>query len=132
MQVRQLVFGAALSALLPVLLPIGANAVTEQNFNAKTTEDLVALCSAKATDAMGTAALNFCHGYAQGAVSVELEREAAAHQSKLFCFPSPTPSRTVTLEEFVKWANANPSHMSDRPADGLFAFFGERFPCARK
>ncbi len=120
------VLGVAFAA---ALLPLAANAVTEQNFNARTTEDLVALCSANPSDAMGTAALNFCHGFAQGAVSVEMQREGATRQRKLFCFPNPMPSRTTTLEEFVKWAKANPAHMPDRPADGLFAFLAERFPC---
>jgi hypothetical protein len=126
MKLKRITMGAVLSA---TLLAAAANAATEQNFNARTTEDLVALCSANPGDAMGTAALNFCHGFAQGAVSVEMERQAAARQAKMFCFPNPTPSRSTTLGEFVKWARANPARMSDRPADGLFAFFSERFPC---
>jgi hypothetical protein len=124
-----IIMGAAVFA---TLLPAAADAATEQNFNARTTEDLVGLCSANPNDAMGTAALNFCHGFAQGAVSVEMEREAAARQAKMFCFPNPTPARSTTLGEFVRWAKANPARMSDRPADGLFAFLSERFPCPGK
>jgi hypothetical protein len=129
MALKHIIMGAALSA---ALLPAAANAATEQNFNARTTEDLVALCSAEPTDAKGTAALNFCHGFAQGAVSVEMERVAASKQRRPFCFPNPTPPRSTTLEEFVKWARANPAHMPDRPVDGLLAFLSERFPCPVK
>src|SRR4051812_28775485 len=99
MELRHIIACAVLSA---GLLPAVAHAVTERNFNARTTEDLVALCSADPKDAMGTAALNFCHGFAQGTVAVEMERRSASKE-RLFCFPNPTPSRSTTLDEFVKW-----------------------------
>jgi Rap1a immunity proteins len=123
---KHFIAGAVLSA---ALLPAAARAVTDQNFNARTTEDLVALCSADANESMGTAALNFCHGFAQGAVAVEMEREAA-DKRRSFCFPRPTPSRSTTINEFVRWARANQGRMSDRPTDGFFAFLAERFPCS--
>ena len=123
---------AALLALVPaVMAPSGAFAVTEADFAAKTTGDLVNLCGADAKEAMGTAALNFCHGFAQGAVSVVMEEAAASKRAKLFCFPSPAPSRTATLTEFVTWARANPARLNGTPADGLFAFLKERFPCGK-
>ncbi len=80
---------------------------------------------------MQTAASNFCHGFTQGAVSVLIEQDRLNGKSKPFCFPSPAPARSVTIGEFVKWAEANQRHMPDRPADGFFAFLGERFPCGK-
>ena len=102
------VAGAALTA---ALLPFSAQAVTEKNFGVRTTEDLVALCSATPSERMGTAALNFCDGFAQGAVDVEFQRDTANRQPKPFCFPNPTPPRRETLSEFVKWARANPARL---------------------
>jgi len=119
---------AALFALAPC---VTYAAVTESDFGAKTTSDLVDLCSADPKEPMGTAALNFCHGFAQGAVSVEMEEAAATKRAKLFCFPTPAPTRTATIAEFVTWARANPSHLSERAADGLFGFLRERFPCGK-
>ncbi len=109
-----------------------AHAVTQSNFQLRNTEDLAALCAAKPSEgAMQTAASNFCHGFAQGAVSVLLQQDRANGKAKPFCFPTPAPARSVTIGEFVKWAAANPKHMEDRAADGFFAFLGERFPCGK-
>jgi hypothetical protein len=120
------------AAALIALLPSAAFAVTEADFAAKTTGDLVDLCAADPKEPMGTAALNFCHGFAQGAVAVEMEVAMASKRDKLFCFPTPTPSRSATLAEFVTWARANPAHLNEGAADGLFGFLRERFPCGKK
>jgi hypothetical protein len=73
------------AAALLALAPSVAFAVTEADFAAKTTGDLVNLCAADAKEPMGTAALNFCHGFAQGAVSVVMQR----HPSAPSCSASP-------------------------------------------
>jgi hypothetical protein len=131
MQLTRLAAAALLAVVPAVMAPSSAFAVTEADFAAKTTGDLVNLCGADAKEPMGTAALNFCHGFAQGAVSVVMEEAAASKRAKLFCFPSPAPSRTATLTEFVNWARANPARLTGTPADGLFAFLKERFPCGK-
>jgi hypothetical protein len=114
---------------LVLLVPGAPHAATEANFGANTTGDLVELCAATPDNAIGTAAVNFCQGFAQGAVSVEMQNLAAFHGPKLFCLPNPLPARTETLSEFVKWARAAPDHLAQSPADGLFRFLGERYPC---
>jgi hypothetical protein len=116
------------SALL-VLAPCAAQAASEANFAAGTTGDLVELCSATPDSAMGTAAVNFCEGFAQGAVSVEMQNLAAFRGPKLFCMPNPPPSRDQALSEFAKWAHASPDRMSASSTDGLFRFLSERYPC---
>ena len=114
------------------LAPTVAFAVTEADFAAKTTGDLVNLCGADPKEPMGSGALNFCHGFAQGAVTVQMEMQEASRRPKLFCISQPAPSRTQTLGEFVAWAKANPAHLSEPAADGLFGFLRERFPCGKK
>ena len=129
MRIRKCVLGAAVAL---ALAPAAAWAVSESDFSAHTTGELVDLCAADPHGPMGTAALNFCHGFAQGAVSVQMERSAAEKPSyRLFCFPSPSPERTATLTEFVTWARADPSRLNERAADGLFRFLTERFPCGK-
>jgi hypothetical protein len=93
---------------------------------ARTAGDLAALCAADPSSAGADAKINFCHGFAQGAVDDRLRVEA---DKKPFCFPSPTPSRTATLREFVAWVRASPANRDLPVLDGLFRFFGERFPC---
>ena len=114
---------------LVLLAPCSPHAATEANFGAATTADLVELCTAAPDNAIGTAAVNFCEGFAQGAVLVEMQNLAALRGSKLFCMPNPLPSRNEALSEFVKWARASPDRMSASSTDGLFRFLSERYPC---
>jgi hypothetical protein len=117
------------AAALILLAPRVPHAATEANFGVNTTGDLVELCTAQPDNTTGTAAVNFCEGYAQGAVSVEMQNLAAFRGPKLFCMPNPLPTRTDTLNEFVKWARASPDRLAQPAADGLFRFLGERYPC---
>jgi Rap1a immunity proteins len=121
--------GWTVVAGLVLLVPCAPRAATEANFGANTTGDLVELCAATPDNAIGTAAVNFCQGFTQGAVLVEMQNLAALRGSKLFCLPNPAPTRTETMSEFVKWARASPDRLAQSPTDGLFRFLGERYPC---
>ena len=58
-------------------------AVTLQDYQDKVltnAADLADLCAAKPDDSIGTAAVNFCHGYARGAVALQLQRDAASRR----------------------------------------------------
>ena len=114
----------ALLALAMILLAMPAHAQRAINIQARTAGELADLCGANPREPQGDAKINYCHGFAQGAVDVVLRGE-----KKPFCFPSPTPSRSATLGEFVNWVRANPTHRSESALDGLFHFLGERFPC---
>ena len=117
------------AAALVVLAPWTTHAATEANFGARTTGDLVELCTAAPDNAIGTAAVNFCEGFAEGAVSVELQNMAGFRGSKLFCMPNPPPSRNEALSAFVNWARVSPDRLAQSSTDGLFRFLSERYPC---
>jgi hypothetical protein len=121
--------GWAAVAAVVLLTPCEGYAVTEANFGARTTGDLVELCTATPDNGIGTAAVNFCEGFAQGAVLVELQNIAAFRGPKPFCMPDPLPSRNEALSEFVNWARVSPDRLSTSSTDGLFKFLGERYPC---
>ena len=113
-----------------VLLASGASrAAMEANFGANTTGDLVELCTATPDNPIGTAAINFCEGFAQGAVLVEMQNQAAFRGPKLFCMPNPPPSRNQALNDFVNWARSSPDRLAQSSTDGLFRFLSERYPC---
>lgn len=105
--------------------------VVEDNFNLRTTGDLVALCSAEPSDRMMTAAANFCHGFAVGAYRVMAELDAARRGPKLACLPAPTPTRNDAIAQFVTWARASPERMSLPPVDGIIGFARAQYPCPR-
>jgi len=116
-------------AALTLLAPLAARAASEANFDAKSTGDLVELCGATPDNGLGTAAVNFCEGYFQGAVTVEMLNLAAFRGPKLFCLPNPPPSRAETMSAFVGWARTAPDRLAQSPTDGLFGFLRERYPC---
>jgi hypothetical protein len=121
--------GWTVAAGLVLLVPVAPYAATEANFGATTTGDLIELCTATPDNAIGTAAVNFCEGFAQGAVLVEMQNQAAFRGPKLFCLPNPPPSRTEALSEFVAWVRASPDRLAQSSTDGLFRFLSDRYPC---
>jgi hypothetical protein len=93
---------------------------------ARTAGELAELCAANPKAPEGDAKINFCHGFAQGAILVE---QRHTEGKKLFCFPSPAPTRTATMGEFVNWVRALPEHRTPSAIDGLFQFLADRYPC---
>jgi hypothetical protein len=117
---------SALAFLIASLSAPAGWAAQPLNLRVSTANDLAELCGANPKEPAADAKINFCHGFAQGAIDVELRRGG---EKKAFCFPSPTPTRTATMMEFVNWVRALPEHRSVNALDGLFRFLGERFPC---
>lgn len=124
------------ATILTLVTAAGASAaVTIQDYQDKplaSAADLADLCAAKPDDSIGTASLNFCHGYARGAVALHLQREVASRRPlNLFCFPTPAPVPSATLDAFAAWVKASPARGALKPVDALFQFLGERFPCGK-
>jgi hypothetical protein len=117
---------APYAALAAVLLAFPAQAQRGVNLQARTAGELAELCGTNPKDPLGDAKINFCHGFAQGAINVELRH---IEGKKPFCFPSSPPSRSATMSEFVNWVRSMPEHKSLNAVDGFFQFLGERFPC---
>ncbi len=62
-------FSSPLSlALTVVLFALPAQAQRGVNLQARTAGDLADLCAANPKDPQGDAKINFCHGFAQGAI----------------------------------------------------------------
>jgi Rap1a immunity proteins len=113
-------------ALVAMLLAAPAMAQRGTIMQARTAGELAELCAANPKDPLGDAKINFCLGFAQGAVSVELRHTEG---KKPFCFPTPEPKRLTTMGEFVNWVRALPDHRTPPAAEGFFQFLGERYPC---
>jgi hypothetical protein len=117
---------AVLIAATAVLFAVPSHAQRSVSLQARTASDLADLCATNPKDPLGDAKINFCHGFAQGVITDELRRTEG---KKPFCFPSPAPTRTATMGEFVNWVRAMPDHRTPPAVDGLLQFLGERFPC---
>ena len=117
---------ALLAAVACLSLPLTAHAQRPISLHARNAGELAELCGANPREPGGDAKINYCHGFAQGVVDVELQH---AGDNKPFCMPNPAPSRSATLGEFVGWVRADPARRNQGAVDGLMRFLGERFPC---
>jgi Rap1a immunity proteins len=95
----------------------------------KTTRELGALCATPTTDRMYPAAVSYCVGFAEGAIAVQLRHQAGSRRPKMFCIPDPPPPYDQARADFAAWVTANPGHAEDDPADGLFAYLVDKYPC---
>ncbi len=116
----------ALALLLSGVAVSAAWAAQPITLRARTAGDLAEICGPNPREPAANSKINFCDGFAQAAVDLELQH---AGDKKPFCFPSPPPSRRATLGEFVNWVRAVPERRSLPATDGLFRFLAERFPC---
>jgi hypothetical protein len=109
---------------------IGQAAVSRDQFPPKTTGDLIALCQATKDDPLMTPAVNFCNGFAEGAVEIALGYETIARRDRQpFCLPTPRPSHNEAVAQFAAWANAAPGRLDDPPGLGLMRFLVQQYPC---
>jgi hypothetical protein len=127
MQRSRFVLAAGFAALVAVG-PAAWAAAPETALSVRTAGDLADLCAASRSEPAGPERINFCHGYAQGALDMERKREASVGKKRI-CMPNPAPTRAATLDEFAKWTRAIPKHQALPATDGLFTFLAERFPC---
>jgi hypothetical protein len=127
MKPLQTVFAAAFLATFSTF----AHAVTEDNFLAKTTGDMIALCAPDGTDAMRAAAVNFCHGFVVGAYRVLAQEQEALGTARAFCPPATLPSRNEAIATFIQWSKSNPSVAALPPTDGMLKFLMANYPCGK-
>jgi hypothetical protein len=113
-------------AMLPTAAPA---ATTQDNFLLRTAGDLVAVCSPAQDDPLMAAAVGFCEGFAVG-VYRTLEETQAGFRAKLFCMPTPGPTRSQAITSFVAWVQANPAVASGAPGDAILRYLVQTYPCA--
>jgi len=118
-----------LLGLLVLLLPGLATAVTEKDFEAHTARQFVGLCTVSPDDPLYHQAINFCHGYFEGAYQYYEAITSGPKGIKFVCVPDPLPTRNDAIGWFVEWAESNPQHMDERPVEAQFRFLMEKWPC---
>lgn len=111
------------------ILPGLAGAVSEEDFKAKTTRNLMNLCTATADDPLRNEALHFCYGYLVGAYHYYEAENSGTEGARLVCIPNPAPSRDEAIGMFIEWTNANPQYMDEKPVETEFRFLSEKWPC---
>jgi hypothetical protein len=110
-------------------LPAVAGAVSEKDFEVRTTQDLINLCSDAPDDSLHPQAINFCEGYLLGAFHYYQAEASGPQGIKLVCLPDPPPSRNDAIKMFIEWAKVHPQYATERPVDTEFRFLMEKWPC---
>jgi Ssp1 endopeptidase immunity protein Rap1a len=116
---RRAVVGATLLAGL--FAAGGAQAVSPDEFRARTARELLDLCS-------GGDALTFCYGYVTGAGDLHQALVEANSIKPLACGTSDITLDQVR-EAFRAWAQANPGKLGGSAIDGLAEAAAARWPC---
>ena len=106
-----------------------AVAVDSGTFELRYAEDLVRACSVPPKHTLYRNATGFCHGVLTGAyryydATVKVE-------NRFVCTPTPVPTRTKVMNDFVTWAKSHSQFMKDPPIDTLFRYLEETFPCGK-
>jgi hypothetical protein len=114
---------AFVATIVPLSIALAAEPVS---IRTKTAGELAEACAANPREPAADAKLNFCYGFAQGAIDVELQH---AGEKRPFCFPNPAPKRPATMNEFVGWVRSMPDRREMPSTEALFRFLAERFPC---
>ena len=110
-------------------LPGLAAAVSEDDFEAETTQQLINLCTAAPNDPLYHQAVNFCHGYLVGAFDYYEAAQAGPKGSQLVCLPDPPPTRNDAIKMFIEWVKVHPQHLKEKPVETEFRFLMEKYPC---
>jgi hypothetical protein len=118
-----------LVAAVLMLQPAWAGAVSEKDFEAQTTEQLLNLCTVSPGDPLYPQAINFCQGYLVGAYKYYEAAHSGPNAPKFVCLPNPQPERINAIAMFIEWARAHPQYMKERPVDTEFRFLMEKWPC---
>ena len=111
------------------LLPVFAGAVSENDFEVQTTENLINLCTTPVDDPLHNHAINFCHGYLAGAYHYYEAISSGPKGVQLVCLSDPSPSRNDTIVMFIEWVKTHPQHLGDKPVETQFRFLMEKWPC---
>ena len=115
--------------VLVFLLPVFAGAVSENDFEVQTTENLINLCTTPVEDPLHNHAINFCHGYFAGAYHYYEAISAGPEEIQLVCFSDSPPSRNDAIAMFIEWVENHPQHLGDKPVESQFRFLMEKWPC---
>jgi len=112
-------------------VPALAATVTDGDFEVKTTQNLLHLCTVSPEDPRYKEALHFCHGYLVGAYHYYLATLAGPNAKPLVCPPNPLPTRNDVISGFIVWARGHPQYLSEAPVETEFRYLTETWPCKR-
>jgi hypothetical protein len=119
-------------ALAVVLAPLAAWAQTDgytlDDYQLRTSADLLDICALDTVHADYWEARGFCLGYVAGGIDLHDALAVADDFPQIAC-PTQGVTRNDVVEAFVSYAQAHPEHLDERPMDTVFRAVTDRWPC---
>jgi len=117
-------------ALVAIFSSTHALAVTPENYDVRTTGDLVELCGVNTDDPLYEAAMGFCLGYIDAAMDYHAALTAGPKFSAIVC-PDGTVSREEVVAVVLEWSKTNVQHLQgEAPVQGVMRAIIEKWPCS--
>lgn len=117
-------------ALAALAVPRAAHAdFTREDFQIRSAQDLVDVCSVASDDPLYTAAVHFCEGFITGAWQYHVAQANGPNGKRLVCPSDPPPTRDQAVAMFVTWSGTHPDRMAEPGVEALFRFLVEKYPC---
>ncbi len=114
------------------LVPALGHAVERVDFDLKTTQDLLDVCTVNGSDSLASEAAYLCVGYFVGAIHYH-NSAVGPNMKPLVCAPKGT-TRNEVIHTFVAWGQANAGNlklMGEVPVVGAVRALEEKWPCKR-
>ena len=119
--------------ILALTLALGAFTANAGTFNVDdfvldSTQDLVDVCGAPASDPMHDEATIFCIGYLAAATDYHDAMARAPDLGPIVCAKADV-TRIDVIDVFLEWAAKNPQHRDAPPIESLLQAAAEKWPC---
>jgi hypothetical protein len=119
-------------ALGLVLAPWAASAQTDgytlDDYQLRTSGDLLDICSLDSSSPSYWEARGFCLGFFAGGIHLHDALASSEDFPRLAC-PTGQVTRNDVVAVFVDYARAHPEYLSERPMDTVFRAVSDEWPC---
>ena len=115
-------------ALAPLTVWAQTGGYTLDDYQLRTSGDLLNICALDSSNSQYWEARGFCLGYFAGGIDLHDALAASREYPRIAC-PSEGVTRDDVVETFVAYAQAHPEHLNERPMDTVFRAVIDRWPC---
>lgn len=116
-------------ALAPLTSWAQTDGYTLDDYQLRTSGDLLDICALDSSHSQYWEAHGFCLGYFAGGIDLHDALAASPDFPRIACAPEGT-TRSDVVVVFVTYARAHPEHLAERPMDTVFRAVNEEWPCA--
>jgi hypothetical protein len=127
MRASSVVFALGL-ALAPLTSWAQTDGYTLDDYQLRTSGDLLDICALDSSNSQYWEARGFCLGYFAGGIDLHEALAGANDFPRLAC-PGGRVTREEVVETFVTYAQAHPEYLGERPMDTVFRAVIDRWPC---